>query len=350
MVEKIFNYVMLTESPTWLDKERLLTYLPSEEPISLASLRSWVVLAPSDLAQILCPPRKECYPIEASEAARRALASVLERINEARRLSEVKEVIKGLDRFIDNYVKDVDTIECVDTFNLGCYIPAHQRNPDREPTELRALNGPLVVVNVEGIDINVAEVVTRLGVSDSEYATKYLSRSLFESVLKHEVFHAFTDLSNDLSPRKTLEKHSSSRFYYRIIEESLATYYELWSLDHDIHTRYLKIKLLSKSPLEYRAGILWMHRPRNTVDSILKAWIGTLSPIILVCDYLGALFRMIDYLELPRFRWDLPLALRRAISDVIYEVLATGQDTVLWKILALKLASLTPSNNLMIYW
>ena len=290
---------------------------------------------------MLCPPRRECFPIEVFENARRTLIYVQNNLHKSRTLHELKKIIEDLNHYIDDRIKDVSTIECVDTFNLGCFIPQTLRDYSHELEVLKSLHGPLIVVNVEGIENEVHNTINKLGLMDKEYLINKLSNLLFESVLTHEIFHAFTDLSNDLSPRKLLEVYEASKFYYRVIEESLATYYGMQLLKHDIYATYLRAKLLNNSPLEYRAGILWEYFGHKLASSVLKTWIGATNTAMLVCDYFRTLLRTLHHHEPPP-------VIEELVRFAISELLVNSHDIFLWKLLALKLATYIPVADLVI--
>ena len=379
------NFIVLVE-PSWLDVNNLLNYLPNEEPMNLASLRSWILLADSDVARKLCPQEYECIPPEICEKASSILDYIFSELYDAYRQiegtssSKVDDLIRRLIEGVDEKVRGFGATECVGIECLGCFLPYVLPNVKEEVGCLRNISGPIIVVNVDLVEEVVNEVVNNLKLANDPHVFNDLSRSLLASVITHEVTHAFTDLSTAQAP-KCVFRNMPVKFYYRMIEESIATYYQVKKLGksilRNIYVTYLIAKLLTESTLEYRAGIVWeLTSDADHVSEVLKAWTGLTAPArnVITFNHLmsiieailgppALLIRRMHYHTFSHyiFReivWHFENILRKTLHKSciavgsLLKALTTAAPynvvSLLWRLLALNLAALTPRGNLLI--
>ncbi|MEB3757086.1 MAG: hypothetical protein GSR79_09570 [Desulfurococcales archaeon] len=295
MVKQFMNFILLKEPP-WIDVSTLPTLLPDYEPIGIASRRAWIVLAGDEIAQTLCPPKKECISPEYSHWASRILRYVLRKfmIEGGRYRSppskeDAEDFMRGLIKDLSKEVSEPPLTDCGIIKSLGCFIPAASsiRN---EGVGLKDVRGPLIVINTDLFEeVSYVRYVLR-----ERNLFKECIRDFLASVIAHEVVHAFTDLAGVGSPRNAFMK-ASNKMFFKIIEESLATYYQLCLLKR-MENRFFMSHLVNRMPLEYRAGVvwrLWSSVIDDPVGKVLLAWAGFTAPTYktITPDYLHALIR-----------------------------------------------------------
>lgn len=278
-MRRILNFLIMHDVPDWIDREYLTHILSADAVPSIASLRAWIALVDEGTMSAMCPPRRRCYGDEVRAVADKVMDKVLQEIRGVSAgpvTSRAGELLSVIDEVIDEGLEGVEPVECTELRNLGCFIPADERVGKDEPEELARYPGPLILVNMEGIEGLRSRIIERLG-GDllSDWEQEVLGRRLLEAVVGHEVTHAYTDLAHEGAPARELRGHRQ-RLYYEVIEESLATYYgPIQYLDYDnVVARIAALELLRDAPIEYRAGLLWHTMMyAEHVDEILEKWV-----------------------------------------------------------------------------
>ena len=135
----------------------------------------------------------------------------------------------------------------------------------------------MIAVNVERVEELGNEIQNTFKKVSDKYREKTLLFELTRSVIIHEILHSYTDLALSNSPRKILKRSNIPQFYFRVIEEALASYYGLSVLNHNLLGRYSLIRILNDSPLEYRSSITFLTLNSRLAELTLKAWQGMAS-------------------------------------------------------------------------
>ncbi len=364
MVLRVANFVLFSR-PNWLNND-LLDYLPTRSPIGLASMRSLILIAPDDLAKELCPSEKVCVSPDAVDSLARAWDYVSRELHKLLEecfrgaCRDIDSIFNEVSSYIDRVVDRVNPTECVGIERLGCFLSTVPSDLRIELSRKIGVNveGPLIVVNLDLIEELCEESAKELSLKEDSYTLESMKNHLLSSVITHEVTHAFTDLSSCAAPKREFRTKRST-FYYRMIEESLATYYGLAKeLDYSNEVRYVLLKSLSSSPLEYRAGLSW--NLIGYANEVLKAWTGVTS--VYPSESIRALASLIHaLLDIPESLITIripPIRLRHLIWDMVHRYVHVLIRTfaryetikkltsLLWKLLAVKLAIIAPRGNL----
>ncbi len=334
MVERRGVFVLIRKPP-WLGVGDLARLLPRCGAVAHAAFRCPVLLAPDDLASDLCR-QVRCYPPGLADAVREAVMGWWGR----------GEEVGDLVRRIDEVVRRFETVECVGVEALGCYLSSA---PPDIPGCGDLTGWPVIVVNVDKVSRVVDESLGDVGVRAARPSE--VRKRLLRSVIAHEVTHSYADMASPESPKRGLNR-LWTRFYHDVIEESLATHYQLLealstrgSTPTRTLTHYVTHKLLQESTIEYRAGLVWYLRRGEhltpTPDEVLNAWVGLSNATPLMMTYLHehlepALNEILNHPIAPHI-------LRRYITALWLRhwPLIKHRDT-LWKLLATSLILQTP--------
>lgn len=260
--------------PSWINDSNLMRYLPELESgiIAYASLRCPILLATDSLANRLCVQR-DCYPAEVGDAIRRFITSYIDKLKGVS-MESVNKFLNSIEEIISRYEPTI----CEGIETLGCYI---SKAPNDIPGYEDLGGNPLIVINVDRISDVIDDILNSIGDLRRYYSSKELKENLLKSVIAHEVTHSFTDTAHDNTPKRRLSKQKN-KFYYKVIEESLATYYEIMNylrIREGPIQRYIMDKLLQESSIEYRAGLVWYllyseYFRRSDIDYIISLWSG----------------------------------------------------------------------------
>jgi len=188
----------------------------------------------------------------------------------------------------------------------------------------------LIAVNVERVEELGNEIQNTFKKVSDKYREKTLLFELTRSVIIHEILHSYTDLALSNSPRKILKRSNIPQFYFRVIEEALASYYGLSVLNHNLLGRYSLIRILNDSPLEYRSSITFLTLNSRLAELTLKAWQRMAS----IGDFIRIIHEEIShtlYVLLGVPKWFLPNINRFWVM--------TSIQIFLWKLYTLWLAS-----------
>ncbi len=345
-MERFLHFLILHDLPGWLERKGLLRLLPASGTPSIVSFRSWIALVDESTINAMCPPEPRCYSDDVRELADRVLRDVYRELS---RLSEYHEgwdrrLLDRLDNIIEGGLRRIEPVRCTEFKNLGCFIPASERGGSREPEELRQYPGPLILVNMERIESYRSDLANRYDDILDKWDQAKLGEYLLEAIIAHEVTHAYTDLAHGGAPAEVFKKHKQ-RLYYEVIEESLATYYGLAPLLEQLGLvkRIVAAKLLSRVPIEYRAGYAWHTMAgRDIADGIIERWItgtslGRLETVVIMS---------FPFWPLPKYYLEFLLEYRRwgRYPALVFEEL----PITLWKILALELIRLAKPDLLKI--
>ena len=279
--------------PSWIDDLDLMKYLPDLESgvIAYASLRCPILLATNSLASKLCV-QKDCYPVEVGDAIRQFITGYIDKLKGIA-MGDINKLLNGIEEIISRYEPTV----CRGIETLGCYM---SKAPNDIPGYEDLGGNSLIVINVDRISDVIDDILNSIGDLRRYYSSKELKENLLRSVIAHEVTHSFTDTAHDDTPKRRLSKQKN-KFYYKVIEESLATYYEIMNYlrirERPIQ-RYVMDKLLQESSIEYRAGLVWYllyseYFRRSDIDYIVSLWSGlhTLTSGIYI-EVINGLFRV----------------------------------------------------------
>jgi len=370
----------------WVNHGELLGALSRVDPLSIVVARQPIILGGRRLVDEYCSSM-QCIAIESADALKRALDKIVNAINNVLReigreamesgripstaSSRVEDAIRGAISAADRDLARASRVVCRDIAALGCYIPSH---PVRIYGE--TFGPPAIVIDVESIEEMVLGVARELELD--KYDRESLLRDFLTSIVVHELTHSFTDMSPSHAPAKRFRKVCGD-LYHRIIEEGLATYYQLKQFleSYDRASRVLlTARLLNGQSLEYRAGLAMFKRMElEHVRNVFALWTrifaseavqglylgplmtatimgGAVSPYDLLrllhslCDWLrfyelhrhyGPVMRQLAAL-LERLACTLWLTLEGVDPGLLEEAL--------WRILALSLASAAPSARL----
>ena len=133
-------------------------------------------------------------------------------------MGHVDEVIEDLTKSVDEVVRRCEAVECVGVEALGCYLS----NAPPDIPGCSDLSGkPVIVVNVDKVSQVVDESIKEVGACGAR--PESVKRRILKSVIAHEVTHSYTDMAGPESPKQWLSRYGT-KFYYSVIEESLATH------------------------------------------------------------------------------------------------------------------------------
>ena len=216
---------------------------------------------------------KGLLPVEVGDVIRRFIAGYIDKLKGIT-MGDINKLLNGIEEVISRYEPTI----CKGIETLGCYI---SKTPNDIPGYEDLGGNSLIVINVDRISDVIDDILNSIGDLRRYYSSKELKENLLKSVIAHEVTHSFTDTAHDNTPKRRLSKRKT-KFYHKVIEESLATYYEivnyLRSGESPIQ-KYIMDKLLQESSIEYRAGLVWYslyprYFRRSDIDYIISLWSG----------------------------------------------------------------------------
>jgi len=358
----------------WLDASRVVSMASGSEPIGIAVARSMVVLGDDTLISENCS-RLSCVSPSAVPRLRKALSEGLRIFREtlldslrhlALESSDPDRVLKAVSscareaiHYMDMVVSRCETEPCIDLGALACFIP---RGSVR--VEGRTVEAPVILVNIAKVNSIVESIASSIAVEDRRYSddieTEFAKNRLLAAILAHEVTHAYTDLSPEDAPCKTLRGEAQG-VYHQIIEEALATHYAintLLHLDIDITNTLLLAKILENQPPEYRAGLAVYHYLNHIDKELLALWTRIMMPPPSLATQLAPLIyaalltpanhsittRLLLYPHKTAERYLRHLLLKK-LTYILTTALGTDLETLenfLWRTLALWLATTTP--------
>ena len=215
---------------------------------------------------------KGLLPVEVGDVIRRFIAGYIDKLKGIT-MGDINKLLNGIEEVISRYEPTI----CKGIETLGCYI---SKTPNDIPGYEDLGGNSLIVINVDRISDVIDDILNSIGDLRRYYSSKELKENLLKSVIAHEVT-SFTDTAHDNTPKRRLSKRKT-KFYHKVIEESLATYYEivnyLRSGESPIQ-KYIMDKLLQESSIEYRAGLVWYslyprYFRRSDIDYIISLWSG----------------------------------------------------------------------------
>ncbi len=255
-------------------------------PVALASMRAKIYLTRSDIVDELCS--FECLDEASIDAARNAIDRVYSAIADI--ASRVKEALKrrrtgeaflrsiDIDEDLAMVIEDLKKLElprtgCKVYATLGCYISEKTINALSEAKH-RNITTPAILVALDRIEDVASTVENFMGVPIDDYRRYRLKLTILRSVLTHEVTHSFIDAGG--GPPQV---DRSTRI---VIEESLATYYQLMLLDKlsikypvELEEAFRFAIIYKELPPEYRASLVWRCLDGYKVDEVLELWSRT---------------------------------------------------------------------------
>lgn len=330
LLERFLHFLIMYELPDWLKREDLMRLLPTRGIPSIASFRSWIALVDDSAISTMCTPRPRCYGDDVREVADKVLREVFHRLSSSHEYrNRYRKYLDEVDKIIEEGLKKIRPVVCTELKNLGCFIPASKRANQREPDDLMQYPGPLILVNMEGIERIRSTILEKYGEVLSDWDKNAAGRYILGAVIMHEVTHSYTDLAHEGSPAKKLQRHTQ-HLYYEVIEESLATYYELGELlDYNgILGQIIAVELLSGIPIEYRAGhTLYTLLRKEQVRAIIEKWTTGASIGTPIAVFLLYFLDPLDY----RYH----MYMLRELSGV--PLVFQETPIQIWKILALEL-------------